>query len=73
VGWYAARFPKHGVRVVFCYPEGSHVVAEVRDGHAPVLRPLTDPYFRDAAWKGPYDSRERAHQALEQGEFAQGK
>ena len=65
VGWYAAWFPNRGARVVFCYPEGQHVVAEVRDGQAPVLRPLTDASFHGTTWKGPFDSRLRAHDAID--------
>jgi len=65
VGWYAVWFPDRGARVVFCYPEGSHVVAEVRDGHAPVLRSLTDLAFAGTTWKGPFNSRQRAHDALD--------
>ena len=65
VGWYAVSFPDRGARVVFCYPEGSHVVAEVRDGHAPVLRALTDLSFAGTTWKGPFNSRQRAHDALD--------
>jgi hypothetical protein len=65
IGWYAVSFPDRGGRVVFCYPEGGHVVAEVRDGHAPALRALTDLAFSGTTWTGPFNTRQRAHDALE--------